>query len=55
MHHLKAIVLVLGPHYVKHRTAHTMAFGTHVLVHWLELEIAEWVFIVRKKPSGSVK
>ena len=26
----------------------------HVLVQWLELEIAEWVFIVRKKPSGSV-
>ena len=35
-----------GPFYMHHHTnriAHTMAFVTPAVEHWLELEIAQWV------------
>ena len=31
-------------HHPTDRTAHTMAFVTPVMEHWLEQEIAQWVF-----------
>ena len=30
-------------HYPTDRTAHTMAFVTHYVEHWLEQEISQWV------------
>ena len=41
-------------HHPTDRIAHTTAFVTPVMEHWLEREIAQWVVVIRDKTMSVV-
>ena len=42
-------------HHPTDRIAHTMAFVTPVVEHWLERELAQWVSLQRRQTKASEK